>query len=440
MAQAAAAGGSLAFVALLLLPVVSHADELSVAKSADAASPAVASEPWLFGDWAGERLRLRDQGFDFQFGYVSEVAYNATGGDRQMVRYADQWTAGVTLDLDKLLGVPDARFQVTFTQRDGRNLSTDAKLGTLQQVQEVFGRGQTARLTQFWYQQTFADDLIDWKVGRMTFGEDFAAFSCDFQNLTFCGANPGNLDGDYIYNWPISQWGTRLKVNVQDFGYVQAGVYDMNPKYLGTADALLPVWFEDSTGALLPAEVAWTPSFGDGALPGSYKVGGWYATASADNVAYDRNGNFFAVTGLPPAQDRGRWGAYINFQQQLSERVNVFLNAVWSDERTSFTDRQAAVGVVYTGLFASRPQDDIAFAAGATHVNDKVAKSQRAQNRAGLGPVAVQDTEYAFEVYYTVRPTAGLLFRPNVQYVHRPGGTDKNKDVLVLGLKTSANF
>ena len=73
-------------------------------------------------------------------------------------------------------------------------------------------------------------------------------------------------------------------------------------------------------------------------------------------------------------------------------------------------------------------------------MNDKVAKSQRAQNRAGLGPVAVQDTEYAFEVYYTVRPTAGLLFRPNVQYVHRPGGTDKNKDVLVLGLKTSANF
>jgi porin len=438
MVRAAATSASVALVVLSLLPLVAQAAEPSVQTSP--AETSAAPEPWLFGDWAGERLRLRDKGFDFQFGYVSEVAYNATGGDRQMVRYADQWTAGVTLDLDKLVGVPDARFQVTFTQRDGRNLSTDARLGTLQQVQEVFGRGQTARLTQFWYQQTFAGDLLDWKIGRMTFGEDFAAFSCDFQNLTFCGANPGNLDGDYIYNWPISQWGTRLKVNIQDFGYVQAGVYDMNPRYLGTADALLPVWFENSTGALLPAEVAWTPTFGDGTLPGSYKVGGWYATASADSVAYDKNGDFFAVSGLRPAQERGRWGAYINFQQQLSERVNVFLNAVWSDERTSFTDRQGAIGLVYTGPFASRPQDDIAFAAGATHVNNKVAKSQRAQNRAGRGPVAVQDTEYAFEVYYTVRPVAGLLFRPNVQYVHRPGGTDKNKDVLVLGLKTSANF
>jgi porin len=435
MGRAVAVGGAIV-LATLLAPALARADSASKPIAAAATEP----EPWLFGDWAGERLRLREKGFDFQFGYVSEVAYNAAGGDRQMVRYADQWTAGVTLDLDKIVGIPDARFQVSFTQRDGRNLSTDARLGTLQQVQEVFGRGQTARLTQFWYQQTFADGMFDWKIGRMTFGEDFAAFACDFQNLTFCGANAGNLDGDYIYNWPISQWGTRLKVNIQDFGYVQAGVYDMNPKYLGTADALLPVWFPNSTGALLPAEVAWTPTLGDGALPGSYKVGGWYATASANNVAYDRNGNFFAVTGLPPAQDRGRWGAYINFEQQVSERVNVFLNAVWSDERTSFTDYQAAAGVTVTGPFESRPQDDVAFAAGFTHVNDNVADSQRAQNRRGLGPVPVQSTEYAFEVYYTYRPVPGLQLRPNLQYVLYPGGTDRNKNVFVLGLKTLANF
>jgi carbohydrate-selective porin OprB len=70
-------------------------------------------------------------------------------------------------------------------------LSDDARLGTLQQVQEVFGRGQTLRLTQFWYDQKFIDGAIDWKIGRITFGEDFAAFSCDFQNLTLCGAQPG---------------------------------------------------------------------------------------------------------------------------------------------------------------------------------------------------------------------------------------------------------
>ena len=107
----------------------------------------------------------------------------------------------------------------------------------------MYGRGQTIRLTDFWYQQKFADGLLDWKVGRIPFGEDFASFSCDFQNLTFCGSDPGNIVGNYIFNWPISQWATRVKVNLNGFGYVQAGVYDVNPKYLGVDDQLLPVFF-----------------------------------------------------------------------------------------------------------------------------------------------------------------------------------------------------
>ena len=39
--------------------------------------------------------------------------------------------------------------QVTWTDRNGSNLSDDADLGTLQQVQEVFGRG--GALKSSWY-------------------------------------------------------------------------------------------------------------------------------------------------------------------------------------------------------------------------------------------------------------------------------------------------
>jgi porin len=49
------------------------------------------------------------------------------------------------------------------------------------------------------------NDFISWKAGRMGVGGDFAAFSCDYQNLTFCGADIGNIAGGYIFNWPISQ-------------------------------------------------------------------------------------------------------------------------------------------------------------------------------------------------------------------------------------------
>ena len=409
-------------------------------KRPDPVSAGTQPVPWLLGDWGGARTRLRNQGVDFQFGYTGEFAYNATGGVESEAAYADQYAAGMTLDLDRLIGIPAAQFQVTLTERTGHNLSDDAQLGTLQQVQEVYGRGQTIRLTEFWYQQKYADGLIDWKVGRMPFGGDFAAFSCDFQNLTFCGSDPGNIVGDYIFNWPISQWATRVKLALNGFGYFQVGVFDVNPKYLGVQDQVLPVFFPGSTGALVPVELAWLPEFGSDALPGSYKFGAWYDTSTADDVVDDINGDPVALTGLPPLQRRGRYGGYINFQQQVTSNVSLFLNVVMADRRTAAVDRQIAAGLVYTGLFGARPNDDIAFAVGTTHVNSRVADVQALQNSLGRGPVAVQGSEYAFELYYTYRPRDGLLVRPNIQYVHHPGGTGQNDDVLVFGVKTSANF
>jgi porin len=405
-----------------------HAGDVTP-RASDSTAAATEPVPWLLGDWGGARTRLKDRGIDFQFGYTSESAYNVTGGVKNEFSYTDQYSAGVTFDLDRLLDIHDAQFQVTLSQRTGNNLSAAAQLGTLQQVQEVYGRGQTIRLTDFWFDQKYADGLIDWKIGRLTVGEDFASFSCDFQNLTFCGSDPGNLVGNYIYNWPISQWATRAKVNLNGFGYFQAGVYDANPRYLGLDGQVLPVFFKHSTGAIIPVELGWLPTFGGGTLPGSYKFGAWYDTSTADDVVDDINGDPLALTGLPARQHHGRYGGYINFQQQVTDDLSLFLNVVMADKRTSTTDRQIAAGLVYAGLFKSRPKDDIGFAAGTTHVNSRVSDEED-----------IQGSEYAFELYYTYRPRAGLLIRPNLQYIVHPGGTSQNDDVFALGLKTSANF
>jgi porin len=435
-AMSACAGGHAAYAADLTIP-------------GDGTSPAPV--PWLLGDWNGARTRLLNAGIDFQFGYVSEVAGNATGGQRQQVAYTDQWTVGTTFDLTKLGVVPGGTIQVTWTDRNGSNLSDDAGLGTLQQVQEVFGRGQTLRLTDFWYDQKFVGGAVDWKIGRMPFGEDFASFACDFQNLTFCGAQPGNLVGNYIYNWPVSYWATRLKLNLPGFGYFQFGVFDSNPGYLNVAQSALPVIYSGSTGALIPVELGWLPKFGD--LQGSYKFGGWYDTSSAPDVVTDINGNPAVLSGLPLAQSRGRYGGYVSFVQEVMRRsqassagaLSLFLNATMADRRTATTDYQIAGGLTYTGPFRTRHQDDIGFGVGTTHVNSRIAWSEELQNLAGqnlvgFSPVAVQGNEYTMEFYYTYRPLAGLQVRPNIQYVIDPGGTSANPNALVFGLKTLANF
>ena len=304
------------------------------------------------------------------------------------------------------------------------------------------------RLTHLWFDQRYFNQTVSWKWGRMTVGGDFASFPCDFQNLTFCGSQPGNIAGGYIFNWPISQWASRIKVRFGDVGYAQVGIYDQNEQYLGFTDKLLPVWYSGSTGALLPVELAWLPRFGNGTLDGSYKVGAWYSTSSANDPVLDINGGVAALTGLPPAKRQGRYGGYLTFQQQVTRNASdhpngglrLFLNAVFSDAATSVQDQQIALGAWYTGPFSSRPNDVIAFAAGTTHVNNRVADVATLQNALGLGPVPVKNSEYVFELDYTFVPTPGFLVRPNVQYIYNPGGSSTNKDVWVLGLKTVINF
>lgn len=397
-------------------------------------------QAWLSGDWGGQRTRLLGQGVDFQIGYVGEVAYNAAGGARNLVDYTGQVTVGAKLDLEQLAGLHDATFQVTYTARAGRNLGEDAGLDTLQLVQEVWGRGQTVRLTEMWLEQKYFDRTLSWKAGRMTFGGEFATFPCDFQNLTFCGAAPGNILGNYLYNWPISQWATRVQASLGSAGYLKVGVYDQNPQYLGYADKLLPVFFPGSVGVLVPVELAWLPSFGGGALPGSYKLGGWYSSANARSVAVDGVGSPTPLAGLPALDRQGLYGGYLVVQQQVTQSLNLFLNAVIADSATSIRDRQVTAGFTWTGPFAARPDDAVAFAAGMTRVSDGVVNSAPLLNALGYGPLPTKSAEYVFELDYTVAVRPGLLMRPNLQYIVSDGGNSRNATILVLGLKTVVSF
>jgi porin len=399
----------------------------------------------LFLDWDGVRSALYDKGIDFRLGYVSETATNVRGGPEELWRYTDQWTFATTLDLQKLLGLTLAQFKITITDRNGQNLS--AKLDTLQLVQEVYGRGQTWRWTQFFYDQKYLDGKLDWKVGRLTEGEDFAAFSCQFQNLTFCGAPPGNLAGNYWYNWPVSQWATRAKISLAGLGYIQLGAFEVDPSYLLTRYAMDIGNPPGATGVLVPLEVGWLPILAAD-LYGSYKFGGWYNSSNEPDVVDNTYGVPLAIAGGEPLMRHGAYGAYVNFQQRLTSNpdpasrrgLSVFLNATYADRRTSTLDNQIAAGLFYGGPFSSRPEDEIGFAIGRTHVNSRVANVETLQNNLGLGPIGVQSSEWAGEVYYNVHPAAWLDLRPNVQYVRHPGGIDRSTDDVVAGLKLAINF
>jgi porin len=416
---------------------------LSTTGFAEEASP----NQGLLGDWGGLRTRLYQRGVDFQLGYTIELADNPSGGDDHLLRYADQFNFGVTFDLDKLLGVRGGKVQVTITDRNGDNLSADANLGTLMQVQEIFGRGSVFRWTQFWYDQVLFEDKLDLKLGRLGVGEDFMSFSCYFQNLSFCGSLPGNIVATW-FNWPISQWAARAKVNFTPEWYAQIGAYQVNPAYLQNSNGMKLSSPHGTIGTLVPVEAGWTPKIGAAGLPGAYRVGFWHDSSDQPDVSRAADGTPLALNpGAAAHINSHQTGAYVMLQQQVtavrgdaSRGLTLFANFVQADRDTASIDQLITAGLIYAGPFSARPQDDIGLAIGRTHVNSRVADGQRLQNEAGLGPVPVQGSEYPLETYYTFNATRWLSLRPNLQFIRHPGGTSANKNAVVVGLKTSAKF
>lgn len=421
---------------------------VSALGAAEVRADDVATSPYLLGKWDGARKRLAEQGVAFNVGYGHELAHNFSGGTEDLTRYTDQWVFATTLDLEKRWGWRGGTFQFTMTDRNGRDLGADAHIGNNMLIQEVYGRGQTWHLTQLWLNQKLLDDRLEVKLGRLTTGEDFFSFSCDFQNLTFCSAQPGNLVGDYWVNWPTSRWAARVRYHTAADAYVQLGVYQVNPKYVDDHYARHNGWKPNNpsgtTGALIPLEADWEPSWRG--LPGAYKLGAWYNTSDGKDLYLDVNHDPRAISGLAPLERSGQFGAYLSLQQQVSgtaggRGATLFLNFTQADRNTARLDRQLALGMQYKGPLAGRGQDSVGLAVGATHNNGRYADLVRERDaRSGQDTVVGGSYEYVGELYYSWVPVPSVYVRPNLQYILHPGGTSRNANALVLGLKFSVVF
>ena len=441
-----------------IFPSVAMAALLSgLAPATQASEPFSQASPWMLGDWNGTRTALQQRGYDFTLGYTGEMGSNLRGGydhDRS-ARYSDQFTFASHLDLDKLFGWQDSELQLTVTERHGQNISNDRindpRVGGFTSAQEVWGRGQTWRLTQLWIKQKYLDGALDVKFGRFGEGEDFNSFPCDFQNLAFCGSQVGNWVGGIWYNWPVSQWALRVKYNLANHLYAQIGVFEQNPSNLERGNGF-KLSGSGTQGALMPIELVWSPQVNG--LKGEYRAGYYYSNAKANDVYKDGNGEPAALSGQAYRSSSSKQGFWLGAQQQVtalasdaSRGLSLFANATLHDKKTNVIDNYVQAGVVYKGPFDARAKDDIGFALARVHVNPAYRKNARLANlAAGLDDfhdpafLPVQDTEYSAELYYGIHLADWLTVRPNLQYIRHPGGVSQVDDALVGGLKIQSSF
>src|SRR5260370_10951070 len=185
-----------------------------------------------------------------------------------------------------MIGWEGGSFECYITKRSGDNLGQYLNPAPLQLIQEVYGRGQTWRITSFWFKHTFANDLLELKLGLMNMSQEFGGYyAFPFENLTFTPGTTGNVAGHSMFTWPVSQWGTDLQWNVTKCLSLRAGVFAFN-NYLISNNYFLRVDNSGGTsGAFLPFEIDWKTKlhiFGKD-LPGIWGLGAWGHTEHVEN-------------------------------------------------------------------------------------------------------------------------------------------------------------
>jgi porin len=435
--------------------IVAIAAACSWSMASHAAEAFAADSQWMTGDWGGERTALLDKGIDIQMAYVGEVAGNLRGGynNSHATRYADQFTLGAAIDLQKLLGWQDAQFMVQLSDTNGSSINddriSDPRASSLSAAQEISGNGSATRLSELWFSKGFFDSALNIKAGRFSMSDDFAVEDCLFENLAFCGSQPGNYV-DSVTQGPVSTWASRVKYKINDEVYAQLGVFAVNDSY-GDNDNGFKLNGAGTQGAMIPVEAVWTPTFGT--LPGEYHVGYYYSTAKADDLYKDADNRPAVVTGNDYRRDDSQHGWWLTGKQQLttvggdaSRGLVLYANISAFDAATTQVDSFQKLALVYKGPFDARPADTLGLGVARLHASNQYLHNARAANQAsGLSYddadfVPEQHTEYDIELNYGIQATQWLNIRPNLQYIAHPGGVREVQNAVVAGLQIQSTF
>ena len=388
---------------------------------------------YMLGDWGGKRTALADQGVKFEANIAADAAYLADGGRNpdHSATIASQLWLGTQLDLEKLAGWDGVTVRAVMTARQGQSTSVrdlqDPSAPQLANVQANYGRGnQKSRLSELSIEKNFKNQDISVKAGRLGLGMDFNVMACDFESTAFCAAQMGKWQGTMWMNTPVSQWGGRVKYQVNPELFTQVGVYEYNPENALERHG----WNLDTDkadGVTIPVELVWTPKSSVNGLPGSYRVGAMYN--SADEVQNQKD-------IAHPADAKNRtFGGWVAVEQQLTSSgegrrgLHSFANFTWHDRITTKVDNSQQLGLKYIGLVDRLPNDMIGLGVNRVHVNNRLSSTQFDAS-----------AEYNVELNYSHHATPWLMLRPSLQYVVNPGSTNRVDDAFVMGFSSKLVF
>ena len=348
--------------------------------------------------------------------YTGQVYNNARGGisTKNATRYRGNLDVILSLDTGAANWWQGGKFYTYLQTSHGRSLTTDF-VGDAQffnNMDTSFVADDLTQLGEYWYQHSFGEDRLSVKLGRQDPNVEFAFadLAGDFVNSSFL-----TLPNVPLPTWPTQTLGVSSLFQVTDKLRLGGGVYDQG-RDIGQ-------WWTTFTnrGTFLIGQADYQPfaDIEDSKLT-LVRFGSWFS--SSDTESLDGNSIFEDNYGFYTTVDR----MLITESHDATQGLGAFFQFSWAPSDRNQLVRNYGAGLVYRGLLPRRDADTLGLGFTLVEFSSVV--------RDATG----QTSENAVELFYKARVRNWLSLQPDLQYIARPNGIER--DALVVGFNFEVAF
>lgn len=356
---------------------------------------------------------------------------NAAGGIRRGAVYAAHLDTSLSIDAERLFGLPTTRFYFRSFADNGASIGR--RVGRAQGVNNWESGYAAAKLLEAWVDHRFLDNRLSLRFGLYDTTTEFdknksqALFANSAQGMNA----PLALSGDNgPSTYPATSLALRARYTFDDSWTAKLAVVDGAPGDRNDP-AASDIHVTSADGALIISELRYHRSDGR-----RFDVGYWrYTNAFPELTRVD-------ATGMP-RMTYGNQGFYLSGDTMLTSTADDPLGGISVGARIAYADGGfnqfnwfASASITDTGFWLRRPDDKIGvgllFASTGTDY-------LHAQQTSGM---VARPNEWVMEVTWRAPLTDWLSLQPEVQYVLNPAHASAHRSALVLGLRMeiTANF
>ncbi len=355
----------------------------------------------------------KEEGPNYSLVYTGETWANTKGGIDTGTEYVS--VLDFTMDADLGSG--------TFFLWGFYSNSSDLSgrlVGDIQAVSNI-DNSEVVRVLEAWYSHDFAGDTASIKAGLVDLNSEFDAI--EPASLFVNGSHGIGADFSQTGENGPSLYPSTSPAVVVEFApwvnwFLRFGAFDAIPNDPDNPDRMK---LSLGDGALLVGEANYVTDLGLRLGTGVWGYTSKFDTSYAPMTAGSRESD--------------NWGAYIFASSDLYSTENDNKLSGWirygfaDNTSINFLKSYFGTGLVYTGLFPARPEDEIGFAIASAFIGDE------AKNAARAAGEPVSNAETSIELTYRAQLTDWLAIQPDIQYVLNPGVTGGLSDALVVGVR-----